>query len=1688
MRGGSVALALVLAALMIAPFGTGLPELPVPGVLPGVASGLDRLTDIVGDKVPFASPDKVSDLLRQDLTIPADLQRIVDGNFQHHTFVVPALTTLTKTNEVVTITEDWDIFGTVNIIDSEVVFTGNFLIIVEGTGSLTISGASSVHDQDDDHFTGGTIRATGNLDIQGTASQKIPIRSTSIVSLARGNNDFATSIVKHVDFRDGRAALTSGNSAGLYEFNRFLNNDRGVAVLARSSTTGAGNPTVRNNVFVGNGLGVAIAGSPNVNVPSLAGKGQILNNEFQANQWGVRCSGAAHTGDNTKPFISGNNFRNHYAEAYGGTTGVSVTIGTTTTALIADSQCTVDGNFFATGETTWTGGNDMITNNQNNPIPNTAPSVAAADQPEVITTSVTKSSPTLTRPLIVDDGGVLTITGTMNANGFLWGSGTGGRLNIAGPLTVLNNGQLTIRNDNDMVDKLQIDGAGKRLTLFGLTGITTMHALQYRNSAALNDWTVSNFDHLLSQTNGLSRDTTPATPAVSGFTVTNGNEAFFGASMQISITDSTITNIKIQISRAQLGTTTFNNNVATLNDDPQPDAAGKVHGLGVINTYNADGNTLTGGNLGMVSVIGNVASSNNKYHAIDNAIQDVLGSMTSTSDEIDGGLFGVLTSQNSNTITSTMIAQQNFGVLSILDVSYSIASSTFAYNAYGVANAITPSIAVSNTNFRDNYQYALLGVPIALEVDVLSPTAITCSNCFFFRNDDKSWSDGGGQITVTEAAVANVAPSPPWLASVLIAGPAQTQVVSGTLAAPAIAREGGRLLVDNQMVDGGNRFAIGAKSGGNANGATGHVTIRDSLLDGVRFISVRSTQSTIEQNIFRTDSSRSTELIELTDVGMTIECNLFQAITLPVNWMRQRAGQDDLTFRRNLVDAESGGVDAGLADTDVQVSHILDNGYLNADPLTANFVGGLFDRFQPGHVEFRGNNLLAAEGLNDMNFGALSDNFPDAVDAADNWWNDANGPSVWRLNTDPSPDVLVNTRTGGSAIISLQDDDALQVVPQPGFTPWDTAANAIVPCVTFDVIPPNPTEIDLVSFTDNSIAPDGSGIVSRTWNFGDGSPAQTTPFSIITHDYLDGGPATVTLTVQTGSGQSASTSRSIAVSHVDPVANFVAAITNEITPVQFTDTSTHPNTPQDDPPTGWSYSWNFNGEGSSPLRDPSFDFADGGSKSITLTVTDDDGRTNSKTSTIVVPHVQPVADFTFSPASPTEVQVVQLTDASTHPNAPVDSITSRSWSCTDGFTSTATNPSHRFPDGNLWACTLTVGDNDGQSDAVTRSITVGHVAPLADFSFAPPTPTELQAVSFTDTSTHPNSPNDAPPGGWTYLWDFNGEGSSGARNPAFDFADGGSKAVKLTATDNDGQASFIIRNVPVSHVAPVADFTFSPNAPDPGVPVTFTSTSTHPNTPVDGIVSASWDFGDSTSGSGNSVLHTYAADGTYTVTLTVTDDDGQSSSKTRIVAVGNFPPVVDFVFSPNSPTDLQVVSFSGSATDADGSIVDTFYNFGDGTPEVHALNADHQFADDGVYSVTFTGVDNKGAESSIVKSVVVNNVAPTVGFTFAPFPPFEDESIQFTSTSVDADGALTSFAWGFGDSTSSILQNPAHTYPDPGTYTVSLMVMDDDGASAQASQQVIVCTRTADTPFGPVGVGLASGGGIGTTICTRLGI
>lgn len=110
----------------------------------------------------------------------------------------------------------------------------------------------------------------------------------------------------------------------------------------------------------------------------------------------------------------------------------------------------------------------------------------------------------------------------------------------------------------------------------------------------------------------------------------------------------------------------------------------------------------------------------------------------------------------------------------------------------------------------------------------------------------------------------------------------------------------------------------------------------------------------------------------------------------------------------------------------------------------------------------------------------------------------------------------------------------------------------------------------------------------------------------------------------------------------------------------------------------------------------------------------------------------------------------------------------------------------------------------------------------------------------------------------------------------------------LTVTDNDGATDADEQNITVSAPSnrpPTASFTYATD----NLSCSFNASA---SADTDGsIVTYAWNFGDSSTGSGVTASHTYASAGTYTVVLTVTDDDGATGSQPRDVTVEAAPVV-----------------------------------------------------------------------------------------------------------------------------------------------------------------------------------------------------
>jgi len=177
-----------------------------------------------------------------------------------------------------------------------------------------------------------------------------------------------------------------------------------------------------------------------------------------------------------------------------------------------------------------------------------------------------------------------------------------------------------------------------------------------------------------------------------------------------------------------------------------------------------------------------------------------------------------------------------------------------------------------------------------------------------------------------------------------------------------------------------------------------------------------------------------------------------------------------------------------------------------------------------------------------------------------------------------------------------------------------------------------------------------------------------------------------------------------------------------------------------------------------------------------------------------------------------------------------------------------------------------------------------------------------------------------------------------------------------------------------TNISPVANFTYSPIDPYLGQAVTFDASlsASNPNTNAP-IINYAWDFGDGATGTGETTTHTFTAYNNYTVTLNITDSEGQSAIATDTVRVYPRPPVASFDYSPKLPQVLVTVTFDASTSyDPDVTIVSYAWDFGDSNTG-SGVTTTHAYLYEGVYTVKLTVVDDAGLNSTTEKSVTVGS-------------------------------------------------------------------------------------------------------------------
>jgi len=351
----------------------------------------------------------------------------------------------------------------------------------------------------------------------------------------------------------------------------------------------------------------------------------------------------------------------------------------------------------------------------------------------------------------------------------------------------------------------------------------------------------------------------------------------------------------------------------------------------------------------------------------------------------------------------------------------------------------------------------------------------------------------------------------------------------------------------------------------------------------------------------------------------------------------------------------------------------------------------------------------------------------------------------------------------------------------------------------------------------------------------------------------------------------------------------------------------------------------------------------------------------------------------------------------------------------------------------------------------------GNEPPKANFTYSPSAPTDMDTIRFIDESHDP----DGSIASW--LWDF-GDGSNATeKNPPHQYVNNGNYAVTLIVTDDEGALGEIIKQITVLNAPPKADFTIisPPKAWVPGGIIEFRDRSFD----LDGlIVSWRWEFGDGTISTDQNPTHKYEALDTYTIKLTITDDDGATDTTSKIY--DPIPPTTINDYDGLWHTEDFTITLT--ATDDYSGIQAIYYKINDGPTQSVQADGQPHIIIEGSNKLEYWSVDRAGNEETHhMIDVKLDKTAP-VADAGGDRSVAQNILVIFEASKSSDNVGTVSYEWDFGNGSKGTGLTVTHTYKEPGTYVVRLTVKDaaDNKNTSSVSITVLKDTdgdRTPDT-------------------------
>ncbi|MEM3341243.1 MAG: PKD domain-containing protein, partial [Thermoplasmata archaeon] len=518
-------------------------------------------------------------------------------------------------------------------------------------------------------------------------------------------------------------------------------------------------------------------------------------------------------------------------------------------------------------------------------------------------------------------------------------------------------------------------------------------------------------------------------------------------------------------------------------------------------------------------------------------------------------------------------------------------------------------------------------------------------------------------------------------------------------------------------------------------------------------------------------------------------------------------------------------------------------------------------------------------------------------------------------------------------------------------------------------------------FMDASQSSDADGvIVNYTWNFKNSANVTIATLygKSVYYEYSDNGKYWVRLTVKDDNGATNTTDVEVEIHNRPPVLNYTVS-------------NLHPNPGQlvyfnssctDLDGTVTYVEWQVYNNTRLVGSNVTYTYTVEGLFPVTLLAVDNDGAINTTVFMIQVGNRPPV------PIIETDGANVKYTgeDFNFSANSSYDPdgrIISYIWNFgDDSLGATGINVTHSYAKGlngagKQYTVSLRVIDNDNNSA----------LAEMVVFVLNRPPEAKAQDVVIDNVMDGPvvmldGSQSSDPDGTIVkYNWSFGDgtyfEGGSSYSIVNHHYPGAGMYYGTLTVTDDCGSTNATPFIVVINNVLPVPNITYMKlnlNDPDTVSPWFFSGFNS--SDPDGFITNYQWIFSDNLTYNTMNMTRTFSSNGTYTVRLIVTDNLSQSSETSISIRIGNLPPTAAASFSNLTFSTLTTINFDASpSSDPDGAITQYLWVFGDGGTAT-GMKTTHAYANNGVYKVVLTVVDDFGVADSVEILLNITNQPP----------------------------------------------------------------------------------------------------------------